>query len=519
MSGQRRALLPEHAVALRDAGEEARRLLRGCGGRRRVGLAAGRRDGDRDHDRDRRDAEGAEQGEAAALAGRGGGLRALGLEALGAALLAQLALGRLGLGGHLAPPEGTLDGVGGAPRRGAARAGARSGRAVSPRAGARGPGPRAGGAGAAAGRRPARGAATTRRSGGGVVPRGAARAPARPRRARRAARVRARRRRAGRRRAARSSLRRAARRRRVRRRAAPGRRRPRRRRPPRAPTGAGSRAPGPPRGGRARRRGRRRRASSTSTPATPIQPWPAASRQLSACGPQASEARAWSTPSASSGSSTSARSVSGMRCIAPGVHQRGLKRGSRIRRTLASMTRMTEHMAHIGEIDLCYEAFGSPEDPALLLVMGLGTQMIGWPDAFCEQLAGRGFHVIRYDNRDIGRSTHLRQFRPPTLRQLLVRDKSAAPLLARRHGRGRDRPARRARDRARARRRRLDGRDDRPADRGPAPGPGALARVDHVQHRAPVEGPPGAGGSTRCSPAAPPPSATRRSSRRCRRCA
>lgn len=84
-------------------------------------------------------------------------------------------------------------------------------------------------------------------------------------------------------------------------------------------------------------------------------------------------------------------------------------------------------MAHIGGIDLCYEAFGSPADPDLLLVMGLGTQMIGWPDAFCEQLAGRGFHVIRYDNRDIGRSTHLRGHRPPTLRQLLVRDKSAAP--------------------------------------------------------------------------------------------
>jgi len=51
------------------------------------------------------------------------------------------------------------------------------------------------------------------------------------------------------------------------------------------------------------------------------------------------------------------------------------------------MTGMTEHMAHIGEIDLCYEAFGSREDPTLLLVMGLGTQMIGWPDAFCERLA------------------------------------------------------------------------------------------------------------------------------------
>jgi pimeloyl-ACP methyl ester carboxylesterase len=87
---------------------------------------------------------------------------------------------------------------------------------------------------------------------------------------------------------------------------------------------------------------------------------------------------------------------------------------------------MAEHMAKVGELDICYETFGSPDAPALLLVMGLGTQMIGWPEAFCEALAARGFHVIRYDNRDIGRSTHLRQYRPPTIKQLLLRDKSAA---------------------------------------------------------------------------------------------
>ena len=83
-------------------------------------------------------------------------------------------------------------------------------------------------------------------------------------------------------------------------------------------------------------------------------------------------------------------------------------------------------MAKVGELDICYETFGEPDAPALLLVMGLGTQMIGWPEAFCESLAARGFHVIRYDNRDIGRSTHLRQYRPPTIKQLLLRDKSAA---------------------------------------------------------------------------------------------
>src|SRR5215216_6794004 len=87
---------------------------------------------------------------------------------------------------------------------------------------------------------------------------------------------------------------------------------------------------------------------------------------------------------------------------------------------------MAEELAKIGDVEICFETFGSRDDPALLLVMGLGTQMIAWPEGFCRQLAGRGFFVIRYDNRDIGRSTHMRQYRPPTIRQLLLRDKSAA---------------------------------------------------------------------------------------------
>jgi len=87
---------------------------------------------------------------------------------------------------------------------------------------------------------------------------------------------------------------------------------------------------------------------------------------------------------------------------------------------------MAEHTAKVGDLEICYETFGSPDDPALLLVMGLGTQMIGWPDGFCAALAARGLHVIRYDNRDVGRSTHLRQHRPPTIKQLMLRDKSAA---------------------------------------------------------------------------------------------
>ena len=71
-------------------------------------------------------------------------------------------------------------------------------------------------------------------------------------------------------------------------------------------------------------------------------------------------------------------------------------------------------------ITLCYETFGDPADPPMLLIMGLATQMIAWHDEFCEALAERSFHVVRFDNRDIGLSTHL-DFRPPTIGQLARR--------------------------------------------------------------------------------------------------
>ena len=61
--------------------------------------------------------------------------------------------------------------------------------------------------------------------------------------------------------------------------------------------------------------------------------------------------------------------------------------------------------ARANGIELEYETFGRPEDPALLLVMGLGAQMILWREEFCDALATRGLHVVRFDNRDVGRST------------------------------------------------------------------------------------------------------------------
>jgi pimeloyl-ACP methyl ester carboxylesterase len=71
------------------------------------------------------------------------------------------------------------------------------------------------------------------------------------------------------------------------------------------------------------------------------------------------------------------------------------------------MTAMTEAFADLGEITLCYETFGDEADPTLLLVMGLGAQMIAWDTELCEMLAARGFHVVRFDNRDAGLSTFL----------------------------------------------------------------------------------------------------------------
>jgi pimeloyl-ACP methyl ester carboxylesterase len=64
-------------------------------------------------------------------------------------------------------------------------------------------------------------------------------------------------------------------------------------------------------------------------------------------------------------------------------------------------------IARANGIDLCYEIFGDADAEPMLLIMGLGTQMIHWDDDFCRQLAARGFRVIRFDNRDIGKSSRL----------------------------------------------------------------------------------------------------------------
>jgi pimeloyl-ACP methyl ester carboxylesterase len=92
----------------------------------------------------------------------------------------------------------------------------------------------------------------------------------------------------------------------------------------------------------------------------------------------------------------------------------------------STSARAGEQFATVGELELCYETFGDRADPALLLIMGLGTQMIAWRDDFCAGLADRGFFVVRFDNRDVGRSTRLDHLPVPTRGQLVRRDKRAA---------------------------------------------------------------------------------------------
>ena len=87
---------------------------------------------------------------------------------------------------------------------------------------------------------------------------------------------------------------------------------------------------------------------------------------------------------------------------------------------------MDERFCDVGRgITLCYETFGTPADEPVLLIMGLGTQMVAWHEDFCRDLAARGYYVVRFDNRDIGRSTHV-DGPPPTITQLLLRSKRAA---------------------------------------------------------------------------------------------
>ncbi|MBV9395334.1 MAG: alpha/beta fold hydrolase [Methylobacteriaceae bacterium] len=88
-----------------------------------------------------------------------------------------------------------------------------------------------------------------------------------------------------------------------------------------------------------------------------------------------------------------------------------------------------EQFAASNGVQLCYDTFGDRNDAPLLLIMGLGAQMILWDDGFCSALAERGFFVIRFDNRDIGRSTKIAGESPP-LPKLIENALTGKPINA-----------------------------------------------------------------------------------------
>src|SRR5215472_4619202 len=79
-------------------------------------------------------------------------------------------------------------------------------------------------------------------------------------------------------------------------------------------------------------------------------------------------------------------------------------------------------------IEIEYESFGRREDPAVLLIMGFGSQLTRWRESLCNGLAAKGLHVIRFDNRDVGKSTHLSELRVPRMAELVARAEAGEPI-------------------------------------------------------------------------------------------
>ena len=86
--------------------------------------------------------------------------------------------------------------------------------------------------------------------------------------------------------------------------------------------------------------------------------------------------------------------------------------------------------ARANGIELEYDTFGRPDAEPLLLVMGLGAQMVLWEEDFCELLAERGHFVVRFDNRDIGLSTKMSSHGVPNILQMMIDAQAGKPLSA-----------------------------------------------------------------------------------------
>jgi pimeloyl-ACP methyl ester carboxylesterase len=90
-----------------------------------------------------------------------------------------------------------------------------------------------------------------------------------------------------------------------------------------------------------------------------------------------------------------------------------------------------EQIAPANGIELCYQEMGDADGEPLLLVMGLATQMLAWDEGFCGLLVERGFRVVRFDNRDIGRSTRITSAGVPRRVDMMLGRRGSAPYLLR----------------------------------------------------------------------------------------
>jgi pimeloyl-ACP methyl ester carboxylesterase len=90
-----------------------------------------------------------------------------------------------------------------------------------------------------------------------------------------------------------------------------------------------------------------------------------------------------------------------------------------------------ERLAPVNGIEVAYQEIGEEDGEPLLLIMGLATQMLAWDEEFCAMLAKRGFRVVRFDNRDVGRSTKIDSAGLPKRTDMLLGRRRTAPYLLR----------------------------------------------------------------------------------------
>jgi pimeloyl-ACP methyl ester carboxylesterase len=98
--------------------------------------------------------------------------------------------------------------------------------------------------------------------------------------------------------------------------------------------------------------------------------------------------------------------------------------------SVSGIPRTPEDFVSANGVTLCWESFGDRADPPLILIPGMGAQMIAWDDEFCDRLATRRFRVIRLDNRDVGKSTRLDSAGTPDIHWAMMRAWLRQPVAA-----------------------------------------------------------------------------------------